>query len=97
MLRFYELNDTRGIIHARRHLYALKSEITFSKGVPLGENPVGWLESEIGGWIPPPFVPREVILHCDNCSSCNPECLVDASSVNLERRPLRFHSTVASA
>jgi prophage regulatory protein len=51
LLRFCELNDTRGITYTRRHLYTLESENKFPKRVPLGENRVGWLESEIDGWI----------------------------------------------
>jgi prophage regulatory protein len=51
LLRFCELNDTRGITYTRRHLYTLESERKFPKRVPLGENRVGWLESEIDDWI----------------------------------------------
>ena len=51
LLRCCELNDTRGITYTRRHLYTLESESKFPKRVPLGENRVGWLESEIDGWI----------------------------------------------
>jgi prophage regulatory protein len=51
LLRYCELNDTRGITYTRRHLYTLESENKFPRRVPLGENRVGWLESEIDGWI----------------------------------------------
>jgi len=51
LLRYCDLNDTRGITYTRRHLYTLESENKFPKRVPLGENRVGWLESEIDGWI----------------------------------------------
>ena len=51
LLRYCDLNDTRGITYTRRHLYTLESENKFPKRVPLGENRVGWLESEIDRWI----------------------------------------------
>lgn len=51
LLRYCDLSETRGIRYIRRHLYTLESENKFPKRVPLGENRVGWLESEIEGWI----------------------------------------------
>jgi prophage regulatory protein len=51
LLRYRELNDTRGITYTRRHLYTLESERKFPKRVALGENRVGWIESEIDGWL----------------------------------------------
>jgi prophage regulatory protein len=51
LLRYCELNDTRGIGFSRRHLYTLESENKFPKRVPIGENRVGWIESEIDDWI----------------------------------------------
>ena len=51
LLRYCDLSDTRGITYTRRHLYTLESANKFPKRVPLGENRVGWLESEIDGWI----------------------------------------------
>jgi prophage regulatory protein len=51
LLRYCDLNETRGITYTRRHLYTLESENKFPKRVPLGENRVGWLESEIDGWV----------------------------------------------
>ena len=51
LLRYCDLQETRGITYTRRHLYTLESERKFPKRVPLGENRVGWLESEIDAWI----------------------------------------------
>jgi prophage regulatory protein len=51
LLRYSELNETRGIRYSRRHLYTLESEHKFPKRVSLGENRVGWIESEIDDWI----------------------------------------------
>jgi prophage regulatory protein len=51
LLRFCKLNETRGITYTHSHLYTLESESKFAKRVPLGENRVGWLESEIDEWI----------------------------------------------
>ena len=44
LLRYCELNSTRGISYT-------ESERKFPKRVPLGENRVGWVESEIDGWL----------------------------------------------
>jgi prophage regulatory protein len=51
LLRYCELSETRGIGYSRRHLYTLESERKFPKRVSLGENRVGWIESEIDSWI----------------------------------------------
>lgn len=51
LLRYCELQETRGIGYTRRHLYTLEAERKFPKRVPLGENRVGWIESEIDEWI----------------------------------------------
>lgn len=51
LLRYSDLQDTRGITYTRRHLYTLENERKFPKRVPLGENRVGWIESEIDDWI----------------------------------------------
>ena len=51
LLQYSELKETHGIRFSRRHLYTLESERKFPKRVPLGENRVGWIESEIVGWI----------------------------------------------
>ena len=51
LLRYSELNETRGIGYSRRHLYTLESEYKFPKRISLGENRVGWIESEIDDWI----------------------------------------------
>ena len=51
LLRYCDLEETRGISYTRRHLYTLESERKFPRRVPIGENRVGWIESEIDGWI----------------------------------------------
>ena len=51
LLCYRELSETRGICYTRRHLYTLENERKFPRRVPLGENRVGWIESEIDGWI----------------------------------------------
>jgi predicted DNA-binding transcriptional regulator AlpA len=51
LLRYCELSETRGITYSRRHLYTLESERKCPKRVPSGENRVGWVESEIDGWL----------------------------------------------
>jgi prophage regulatory protein len=51
LLRYCDLADTRGITYTRRHLYTLENERKFPRRVPIGENRVGWLESEIDDWI----------------------------------------------
>jgi len=51
LLRYCELSETRGIGYTRRHLYTLESENKFPRRVALGENRVGWIESEIDDWI----------------------------------------------
>ena len=51
LLRYGDLQETRGIGYTRRHLYTLEAERKFPKRVPLGENRVGWIESEIDDWI----------------------------------------------
>jgi prophage regulatory protein len=51
LLQYSELNGIHGIRFSRRHLYTLESERKFPKRVPLGENRVGWIESEIVGWV----------------------------------------------
>jgi prophage regulatory protein len=51
LLLYCELNDTRGITYTRRHPYTLESERKFPKRVPLGENRVCWIESEIDNWL----------------------------------------------
>jgi prophage regulatory protein len=51
LLNYRELSQTRGIGYSRRHLYTLENEHKFPMRVTLGENRVGWIESEIDGWI----------------------------------------------
>jgi prophage regulatory protein len=51
LLRYSDLNETRGIIYSRRHLYTMENERKFPRRVPLGENRVGWVESEVDDWL----------------------------------------------
>jgi prophage regulatory protein len=51
LLRYCDLNETRGIGYTRRHLYTLEDQGKFPKRVSLGENRVGWIESEVDDWI----------------------------------------------
>jgi prophage regulatory protein len=51
LLRYCDLSETRGITYTRRHLYTLETERKFPRRVPLGENRVGWIESEIDDWL----------------------------------------------
>jgi len=51
LLNYRELSETRGIGYSRRHLYTLENERKFPRRVALGENRVGWIESEVDGWI----------------------------------------------
>jgi prophage regulatory protein len=51
LLRYCELSETRGIGYSRRHLYTLESERKFPKRISLGENRIGWMESEVDDWI----------------------------------------------
>jgi prophage regulatory protein len=51
LLRYCELNETRGITYSRRHLYTMENERQFPRRVPLGENRVGWIETEVDDWL----------------------------------------------
>ena len=51
LLVYPQLQETRGITYTRRHLYTLESQNKFPKRVPIGENRVGWLKSEVDEWI----------------------------------------------
>jgi len=51
LLCYRELSETRGINYSRRHLYTLEDNRKFPRRVTLGENRVGWIESEIDCWI----------------------------------------------
>ena len=51
LLRYCDLSETRGIAYTRRHLYTLERENKFPKRVAIGENRVGWFESEIDDWV----------------------------------------------
>ena len=50
LLSYRELGE-RGISYGRRHLYTLENERKFPRRVALGENRIGWMETEIDNWI----------------------------------------------
>jgi prophage regulatory protein len=50
LLSFAELTTTRGITFSRRHLKRLEDERKFPLRVVLGENRIGWVETEIDEW-----------------------------------------------
>ncbi|TBV09525.1 helix-turn-helix transcriptional regulator [Stutzerimonas kirkiae] len=49
IIRLKEVSSTTGL--ARSTIYKYVSEGTFPKPVSLGDRCVGWLESEVQGWI----------------------------------------------
>jgi len=49
ILRLPDVEKTTGLRHST--IYARMANGTFPKSVPLGGNAVGWIESEIVGWI----------------------------------------------
>jgi prophage regulatory protein len=51
LLSFAELTTTRGITFSRRHLKRLEDEKKFPLRVVLGENRIGWAETEIDAWL----------------------------------------------
>jgi prophage regulatory protein len=51
LLSFKELKSTRGIHFSRRHLQRLEDENKFPRRVQLGENRIGWVETEINEWL----------------------------------------------
>jgi prophage regulatory protein len=51
LLRYCELDDTHGITYTRRTCTRWKASASSPKRVALGENRVGWIESEIDNWL----------------------------------------------
>lgn len=49
-LRFSDLKK-KGIPFSRVHVARLEKAGRFPKHVPLGDNSIAWIESEIDGWI----------------------------------------------
>ncbi|TBU79377.1 AlpA family transcriptional regulator [Pseudomonas daroniae] len=49
IIRLKEVSNATGL--ARSTIYKYVSEGFFPKPVPLGDRCVGWLESEVQGWI----------------------------------------------
>ena len=50
LLTFPDLGS-RGVPYTRVHIYRLEQQGRFPRRVRLGENRVGWVESEIEGWL----------------------------------------------
>jgi prophage regulatory protein len=51
ILRFPQLKAEKGIDYSRMHVDRLEKAGKFPKRVKLGENSVGWIESEIDAWL----------------------------------------------
>jgi prophage regulatory protein len=51
LVSFSELKERFGIPFTRRHLHNLEQAKKFPARVPIGENRVGWVQSEIEKWV----------------------------------------------
>ncbi|MCK1313719.1 AlpA family phage regulatory protein [Bradyrhizobium sp. 23] len=51
LLSYAELGSARGITFSRRHLRRLEDQKQFPRRVALGENRIGWVETEIDEWL----------------------------------------------
>jgi prophage regulatory protein len=51
LLGFKHLSERRGITFSRRHLQRLEDQKKFPLRVTLGENRIGWVETEIDEWL----------------------------------------------
>jgi predicted DNA-binding transcriptional regulator AlpA len=51
LLRYCDLNDTRGITYSRRHLRRLEDTRKFPKRVMIGPKTPAWIESEVDGYL----------------------------------------------
>jgi prophage regulatory protein len=60
LLKYGELNSTRGISFSRRHLYTLEEKNNFPKRVALGVNRIGWVETEIDEWLATKLAARNI-------------------------------------
>jgi prophage regulatory protein len=50
LLSFHELRE-HGVLLGRRHVDRLEAEGKFPKRVPIGMRRVGWVTTEIEGWV----------------------------------------------
>jgi prophage regulatory protein len=51
LISYKGLSEKRGIEYSRRHLQRLEDEKKFPKRVPLGENRIGWVVTEVDDWL----------------------------------------------
>ncbi|HLG85672.1 MAG TPA: AlpA family phage regulatory protein [Alphaproteobacteria bacterium] len=49
-LRFSQLESEKGIGYSRMHIDRLEKAGKFPRRVPIGENSVAWIETEIDQW-----------------------------------------------
>jgi predicted DNA-binding transcriptional regulator AlpA len=47
LLRYCDLNETRGITYSRRHLRRLEDTLKFPRRVMIGPKTPAWIESEV--------------------------------------------------
>ncbi|WP_354244953.1 AlpA family phage regulatory protein [Bradyrhizobium sp. LA2.1] len=60
ILSYAELSSARGITFSRRHLQRLEDGKKFPMRVRLGENRIGWVETEIDEWLSAKVAARNV-------------------------------------
>jgi prophage regulatory protein len=58
LVNYKELKQVYGITFSRRHLARLEAERKFPIRVKLGENRIGWVETEIDEWLAPKLANR---------------------------------------
>jgi prophage regulatory protein len=58
ILRFPQLVD-HGVVYTRMHVDRLERAGQFPRRVKLGPNSVGWVETEIEGWVESKIAARE--------------------------------------
>jgi prophage regulatory protein len=51
LLRYCDLNETRGITYSRRHLRRLEDTRKFPKRVMIGPKTPAWIESEVDAYL----------------------------------------------
>jgi prophage regulatory protein len=51
LLRYCDLNETRGITYSRRHLRRLEDTLKFPKRVMIGPKTPAWIESEVDDYL----------------------------------------------
>jgi prophage regulatory protein len=51
LVPFEDLRTKFGVPYTRRHIYNLEAAKKFPMRVPIGENRVAWVESEVQDWV----------------------------------------------